>query len=521
MPLMDNVDHLPHSLSHTDEQLCSAHPVSGREMTEKCGVFGMLIPPAAREKWADMGQYLYYGLYALQHRGQESCGMAVFDDDQLHLHKDMGLVNQVFEPRLLSKLTGQIGIGHTRYSTTGDSNLDNAQPIVARTRNGALTLAHNGNLINLEPLKKRLSEWIRPRGDGTDTTLVAEDIRHRLQEASLQRDHDIDDVLPHILSEAFRTYEGAFSFVLAFGNRLIAARDPQGIRPLCYGRTPDGITVFASESCALDIVGATFIRDIEPGEMALVDLDGNIRFQSFLPMDNTKELTEQKKERLCFFELVYFARPDSRMNDQLVYEYRLDLGRKLAERSDIECSPIEADMVIPVPDSGNVAAVGYSQQSGIPYMEGLIKNRYVGRTFIHPTQAMRERSIQLKLNPLTDILRGKNIVVVDDSIVRGNTSKKLVAMLKECGVKQIHLRISSAPVKHPCFYGIDMSTPDQLIANLKSVGDMKEWLGVDSLVYLNEDDMKAVGSNREYCMACFNGTYPAGRPKHQGTLQTC
>lgn len=517
-------------------------PISDRDITEKCGVFGVLIPPKASQLWENMGQYLYYGLYALQHRGQESCGMAVFDDDQLHIHKGMGLVNQVFEQSLLAKLTGQIGIGHTRYSTTGDSSLDNAQPIVARTRNGALTLAHNGNLINTDALKQRLANWIRPRSGCTDTTLVAEDIRHRLQELE---GHDIDWALPNLLKEAFQSYEGAFSFIMAFGNRLIAARDAHGIRPLCYGITPEGMVVFASESCALDIIGAQFVRDIEPGEMAIVDLNGNITFSSFSktdtansPLNNKKDeiqaLSTQNEptlntrgEHLCFFELVYFARPDSRLGGKLVYEYRLDLGKTLAERARTKYGDVEADMVIPVPDSGNVAAVGYSQQSGIPYMEGLIKNRYVGRTFIHPTPALRERSIQLKLNPLTDILKGKRIIVVDDSIVRGNTSKKLVAMLKECGVKEIHLRISSAPVKHPCFYGIDMSTPDQLIANLKSTEEMREWLGVDSLVYLSETDMKSVGQRTrleenqptedytedytEHCMACFNGHYPAGQ----------
>lgn len=463
-----------------------------KSIHEECGVFGMLIP-----KTKNIGYLLYYGLYALQHRGQESCGMAVFDNDQLRLHKDMGLVNQVFSQKLLESMTGQLGIGHTRYSTTGASSLDNAQPVVVRTRLGAITLAHNGNLINTEALAKFLQENQYTGYGDSDSHLMAHYIRYQLQ----TQDSSEKEPLKNAVKTMLQSCDGAFSVVIASGDTLIAARDKNGLRPLSIGRLPDGGIVFASETSALDIVGAKFEREVNPGEIVIARRDGKLE-SVFLDGD--------KQTNFCFFELVYFARPDSMILGQSVYQYRLDLGRKLAEIS----PDIEADMVIPVPDSGNVAAVGYSQATGIPYQEGLIKNRYVGRTFIHPTQELRERSIQLKLNPLTDILKGKRIVVIDDSVVRGNTSKKLVKMLRACGVKEIHLRISSALVKHPCYYGIDMSTPDQLIANQMSVEEIRQWLGVESLVFLSVDDMHDVGKRDDYCMACFDAKYPAGKPEN-------
>jgi amidophosphoribosyltransferase len=456
-----------------------------KSLKEACGVFGMLMPNTTA-----LGQMIFYGLYALQHRGQESCGMGVFDHDQLFLHKDMGLVNQVFSNRIIDKMTGQIGIGHTRYSTTGSSNLENAQPVVARTPFGALIMAHNGNLTNTEALRNFvLGKGLTLHGD-SDSHVMVQLVNFELQQQVEQRKYDLGEAVVSALNRC----EGAFSIVLATGDTLIAARDRHALRPLSIGKTPENGFVIASETCALDIVGASYIRDVEPGEVLITQLNGQSR---------SLQLAGEKQNHFCVFELVYFARPDSKIQDASVYTYRMALGRRLAEIS----PPIEADIVIPVPDSGNVAAVGYSQASGIPYVEGLIKNRYVGRTFIHPTQALREQGIQLKLNPLTDILKDKRVVVVDDSIVRGNTSKKLVSMLRQSGVKEIHLRISSAQVKYPCFYGIDMSSREELIANQMNLAELKEWLGVDSLVYLSVEDMVSVAKNETVCRACFNGEY--------------
>lgn len=461
-----------------------------RGLNEACGVFGIL--DANNPK---IGQYIYYGLYALQHRGQESCGVAVFQEGTLRVHKDMGLVNQVFTDALVAQLTGQIGVGHTRYSTTGDSSLDNAQPVVTKTPLGPLTVAHNGNLINTDELRDFLQERGYYGFGNSDSHLIAQYINFQLNQG---------DTLKEAVCKAVQASRGAFSLVVATADTLIAVRDANGLRPFCFGRIThtngDLAFVVASETCALDIVGATYERDIMPGEIFTLHLDGRQESAFF---------SDQPKNNLCVFEQVYFARPDSRINNASVYNYRLNLGRRLAE---ISPQDVEADIVIPVPDSGNVAAVGYSQASGVPYAEGLIKNRYVGRTFINPTQDLRERSIQLKLNPLTDILRGKRVIVVDDSIVRGNTSRKIVKMLKESGVTELHLRISSAQVKHPCFYGIDMSSPDQLIANQMGLEEIRQWLGVDSLVYLSPEDMVALSGNPASCAACFNDVYPAGTP---------
>jgi amidophosphoribosyltransferase len=464
-----------------------------RALNESCGVFGLL----SRDN-LPLGRIMYYGLYALQHRGQESAGMAVFDHDQLRLHKEMGLVNQVFTEGILDRLVGQVGIGHTRYSTAGGSSLQNAQPVVARTSLGAVTLAHNGNLINVPALRAFLTQaGYIPNGD-SDSHLMVEAIRYELDQALAHKGETTVSLLDAV-EKALARCEGAFCVVIATGDSLIAARDGHGLRPLSLGRTEENYPVVASETCALDIVGATFERDIAPGELFLMHLDGTTQ-QRFM--------TGPRNDHLCVFELVYFARPDSRIRNISVYNYRLELGRRLAA-----LAPVPADIVIPVPDSGNVAAVGYSRASGIPYVEGLIKNRYVGRTFIHPTQALREQGIKLKLNPMTDVLAGKRVVVVDDSIVRGNTSRKLVAMLRDCGVQEIHLRISSAPVRHPCFYGIDMSEREELLAHHLSEPEIAKWLEVDSLAYLSEADMALVAGNAQACRACFSGQYPAGVPE--------
>lgn len=468
-----------------------------KALGEECGVFGILDKDSV-----GLGHTLFFGLYALQHRGQESCGMAVYDNHQLRIHKEMGLVNQVFNEHLLDSLTGQIGIGHTRYSTTGASNLGNAQPVVVRTPYGALTLAHNGNLINTEVLRSFLAEKGYFGHGSSDSHLMALYINYLLNQGKALKD---------AVKEALEACDGAFSVVIATGDTLIAARDRNGLRPFCMGRTANGALVFASETCALDIVGAEYERDVEPGEVIVATFDEYYAGHRFEGTGHTESmfLEGPKKEHLCVFELVYFARPDSRVNGQSVYTYRINLGRRLAQIS----PSVNADIVIPVPDSGNMAAVGYSQESGIPYAEGLIKNRYVGRTFISPTHELREKGIQLKLNPLKDVLQGKSVIVVDDSIVRGNTSRNLVRMLRNSGVREVHLRVSSAKVTNPCFYGIDMSDKDQLIANqMSNTEAIRDYLGVDTLTYLAVEDMLQLAGNDAYCAACFSGKYPAGTP---------
>ena len=429
--------------------------------------------------------------------------MAVYDNHQLRLHKEMGLVNQVFNEHLLDSLTGQIGIGHTRYSTTGDSNLGNAQPVVVRTPFGAMTLAHNGNLINTERLREELEKNGYFGHGNSDSHLMALYINFMLNQGHL---------LKEAVKLALEVCEGAYSIVIATGDTLIAARDPNGLRPFCMGRTEKGSLVLASETCALDIVGATYERDIMPGEILVAELDNYYAGLHLEGRGRTESLFLEgpKKDHLCVFELVYFARPDSQIHGHSVYNYRMNMGRRLAQVG----PKIEADIVIPVPDSGNVAAVGYSRESGIPYVEGLIKNRYVGRTFISPTHELREKGIRLKLNPLRDVLQDKRVVVVDDSIVRGNTSRKLVKMLKESGVKEIHFRVSSPQVTHPCFYGIDMSNQSELIANqMEDLEAIRQYLGVDTLAYLSVEDMVAVAGYDTPCTACFSGKYPAGTPE--------
>ncbi len=509
-----------------EQALNTNNMIPYKSIHEECGVFGILDKDSA-----SLGHTLYFGLYALQHRGQESCGMAVYDNHQLRIHKEMGLVNQVFNEALLDQLQGQIGIGHTRYSTTGASNLDNAQPVVVSTPFGALTLAHNGNLINTEVLR----DYLRGQGlygyGNSDSYLMALYISHLLTQGK---------PLKLAVKEALEKCEGAYSVVIAFGDTLIAARDPNGLRPFCMGRNKNGGLVVASETAALDIVGATYERDIAPGEILFASLDKYYAGSSQAPgsgvvlpsgypasvspayngcvtspqapsLGKTESFFMEgpKKENLCIFELVYFARPDSMLHGRSVYNYRLGLGKRLAQIS----PAVNADIVIPVPDSGNISAIGYSQESGIPFAEGLIKNRYVGRTFISPTHELREKGIQLKLNPLRDVLEGKSVVVVDDSIVRGNTSRNLVRMLKDCGVREVHFRVSSAMVTNPCYYGIDMSQKEELISNkLGSVEAIRDFLGVDSLVYLSTEDMMDVAGYESPCAACFSGHYPAGTP---------
>lgn len=455
---------------------------------EACGVFGIYAPGE------DVAKLTYFGLYALQHRGQESAGIATFDGERVHLHKEMGLVSQVFSEAILNKLSGYLAIGHTRYSTTGSSRVVNAQPAVVETRLGCLALAHNGNLVNTSELRQELLA----NNCNLVTTTDSEMIAHALAtEVNAGKDW------LQAASAAFHRCSGAYSLVIGTPEGLMGTRDPNGIRPLVIGTLGNNPKryVLASETCGLDIIGAEYLRDVEPGELVWINEQGLSSFH----------WCEKPERKLCIFEMIYFARPDSIMHDESLYTYRLRLGQQLAAESPV----VEADIVIGVPDSGIPAAIGFSQSTGIPYAEGLIKNRYVGRTFIQPTQTMRESGIRMKLNPLKDVLEGKRIIIVDDSIVRGTTSRKLVKALRDAGAVEVHMRISSPPVTHPCFYGIDTDSQEQLIAATKSVDEIAEQIGVDSLVYLSWEGMlKATKENpNSFCSACFTGDYPIPVPE--------
>jgi len=453
-------------------------------MEEACGVFAVLAPGE------QVASLCYFGLYALQHRGQESAGIAVFDGEKVRLHKDMGLVSQVFDQEVLERMPGDLAVGHTRYSTTGSSRVCNAQPLVMMTRLGPFGLAHNGNLVNTEELRDRLVAEGMNITTSTDSELIA----FALQLA-VNSGLDWDEAI----KAAARQCQGAFSLAIGTPNAVYALRDGHGLRPLVFGSLGDsgsGGWVVSSETCGLDIIGASFDDDVAPGEI--------VRFCSSEPRPFRSRWCEETP-RLCVFELIYFARPDSRFFGESLYSYRKRIGQRLAQES-----PVEADLVIGVPDSGIPAAIGYSQSSGIPFGDGLIKNRYVGRTFIQPTQAMREAGIRVKLNPLPDVLEGQRIVVVDDSIVRGTTSRKLVQAFREAGAREVHMRISSPPVTHPCFYGIDTDSQDQLIAARFNLKEITAHLGVDSLAYLSKEGMLhcAQEQSQNFCTACFDGQYP-------------
>lgn len=450
------------------------------ELKEYCGVFGIYNPDS------DVARLTYFGLFALQHRGQESAGIAVSDRKDLVCYKEMGLVSQVFNEKILNILKGDIAIGHVRYSTTGSSTEVNAQPILVSGEN-PIAIGHNGNLINSLDLKEELNRnGIKLLGTA-DTELMAQKIAL----------HYKDDIVSTLI-DVLPSFQGAYTLVILTRDKLIGVRDPYGIRPLVLGKLNGGY-VLSSETCGLDIIGARFIREIEPGEIVVIDETGveSIRFA-------------ESKPHLCIFELVYFARPDSKFGSRLVHEIRQEMGRILAKEA-----PADADLAIPVPDSGIPAAIGYSQQSGIPFSEGLIKNRYVGRTFIQPDQRMRELGVKLKLNPLKEVIDGKRIVLVDDSIVRGTTSSQIVNLLREAGAREVHMRVSSPPITHPCFYGIDTAERNQLIASYKSIEEIREYLGCDSLEYLSvEGLLKACrGSAGGFCTACFTGRYCISIPR--------
>lgn len=454
---------------------------------DACGVFGVWAPGE------EVAKLVYFGLYALQHRGQESAGIAASDGSRTVVYKDMGLVSQVFNEGVLESLVGHLAIGHCRYSTTGSSKWENAQPTFRTTSHGHIALAHNGNLVNTEELAKEVfhlekGELLKSRSalPTTDTEILTEML------ASFP-----DLSLEESAVRAFTKIKGAFSLVFMDDQTLYAARDPHGIRPLSLGKLENGWVV-ASETAALDIVGAAYVRDIEPGELVMIDAAG-LRSRTFAPATPTT----------CLFEYVYLARPDSLLNGKYVHAVRVQIGRQLAK----EC-PADADMVIPVPESGTPAAVGYAQESGIPFAQGLVKNAYVGRTFIQPTQTLRQLGLRLKLNPLREEIAGKRLVVVDDSIVRGNTQRAIIRMLREAGAAEVHVRISSPPVKWPCFYGIDFATRIELIANGLAVEEICNSIGADSLGYVSLDGLvgaTTVASDR-LCKACFDGKYPIDLP---------
>lgn len=448
---------------------------------DACGVFGVWAPGE------EVAKLTYFGLYALQHRGQESAGIAVSNGSQILVYKDMGLVSQVFDETTLASLQGQIAIGHARYSTTGSSVWHNAQPTFRPTTHGSVALAHNGNLTNTHELMQSLNEESHQEAATSDTAVVASLL-------SSYADRSIEDAALEVLPKL----SGAFSFVFMDENTLYAARDPQGIRPLVLGRLERGWVV-ASETAALDIVGASYIREIEPGEFVSIDESG-LRSIHFA----------EAKPKGCIFEFVYLARPDTRINEQRVHSVRVEIGRRLAKEH-----PVEADLVMPVPESGTPAAIGYAEESGIPFGHGLVKNSYVGRTFIQPSQTIRQLGIRLKLNPLRDVIAGKRLIVVDDSIVRGNTQRALVRMLREAGAKEIHVRISSPPVKWPCFYGIDFASRAELIANGISTEEICRSIGADSLGYLSLESLVESTNvpKSNLCLACFDGEYPVPLPE--------
>lgn len=460
------------------------------KINEECGVFGIFAPGRS------VSELIYLGLFSLQHRGQEGCGIAVSEGKAINHYKNLGMVTDVFNQSTLDSLNGYLGIGHVRYSTSGQSKTQqNTQPIVARFQHGQIALAHNGSLTNAAELRNHLME----RGSLFHTTIDSEQI------VGLIASHGQDDMEQAML-KAMIDLKGSYSLVIMTENKLYAVRDPYGNRPLCLGKIGEDGYVVASESCALDAIGATFLRDVEPGEILTIDENG---------LHSTK-LFNHEKNALCIFEFIYIARPDSNIDGINVNKARRLMGRELAKEA-----PLDVDTVIAVPDSGTTAAIGYAEESGIPYTQGILKNRYTGRSFIMPTQEMREQMVKLKLNPIRDALEGKRIAVVDDSIVRGTTSRKLVKLLREYGAKEVHMLISAPPVKYPCFYGVDTGNPDELIASKKSVDEICKYIGADSLHYLSmEGILRAVEwSGCGFCTACLNGEYPMGTPNYENVKE--
>ncbi len=448
---------------------------------EECGVFGIFSDGTINPAYA-----CYNGLLALQHRGQESCGIAVSDDGVIDYHKNMGLVTEVFNNTILDSLNGQMGISHVRYSTAGGSVLENAQPLVMRYVKGTLSVAHNGNLTNAIELRRQLEQ----RGAIFQTTIDSEVICYVIARERLKC-HTVEEAV----ARTMQVIEGAYSLLVMSPRKLIAARDPWGFRPLCMGKKGDAI-VFASETCALDSVGAEFVRDIEPGEIVVVQ-DGKI--------STIRTHVGKQPHTMCIFEYLYFARPDSIIEGQSAHDSRMLAGKYLAQEF-----PVEADVVIGVPDSGLSAAMGYAKESGIPYDIGFVKNKYIGRTFIQPSQAMRENSVRIKLNVLKSTVEGKRVVMVDDSIVRGTTSKRIVSLLRHFGATEVHVRSSAPPFMFPCYFGTDVPSKDQLVACNYTMDGIKELIGADSIGFLSVNSLEKIipNANCQFCDGCFSGKYP-------------
>jgi len=450
---------------------------------EACGVFGIVAPGR------DVSRLTFFALFALQHRGQESAGIAVSDNGRLTAIKDMGLVSQVFKEETLQSLSGQAAIGHVRYSTTGSTRWANAQPVCLNRNGHTLALAHNGNVVNTSELRAEMGPLGVKLTSTSDSELLA----------ALIANHPAEDIREAVAA-CIPKIKGAFSVVILSRGKVVGFRDPWGVRPLVIGKLDGGNYVLASESCALDIIGAEFLQEVVPGQMAVIT-EGNLEL--------TQVVEPAERQGFCIFEYIYFARPDSVIDGINVSQARNRMGEELARES-----LVEADMVIPIPDTGTPAAIGFARASGVPYGEGLIKNRYVGRTFIQPDQDLRQHGIRVKLNPLAEAIKGKSLVVVDDSIVRGNTTHKIVKMLYDAGATEVHLRISSPPITHPCFYGIDTSTSTELIASEKTVEEIRKQVGADSLEYISLEGLqRAVGKSADhFCRACFTGRYPVEIP---------
>jgi amidophosphoribosyltransferase len=464
------------------------------KLHEECGVFGVYSTDSNE---LDVAGMTYYGLYSLQHRGQESAGIAVSDKETIIFHKDMGLVPEIFDRVVLNHLKGTMAIGHVRYSTTGASRRENAQPIVVRSRNGQIALAHNGNIVNAAELREQMENG----GTIFQTTNDTEVLINLITKHSIS-----SNILEEAVEKMMHDVKGSYALILMTGNKMLGARDPYGIRPLCIGKT-SGTYVIASESCALDAVNAEFIRDVEPGEIVIIE---NNEIRSVRPFNI-------KDTKLCIFEFVYFARPDSVIDGASVQQSRYEAGKQLA----IE-HPADADVVIGVPDSGLSAAIGFSKQSGIPYGEGIVKNRYVGRTFIQPSQGMREMAVRIKHNAIRKTIEGKRVVIIDDSIVRGTTTRRIVQILKKAGAKEVHMRVSSPPLKFPCYFGIDISSRKELVADKLSVEEIREMICADTLGYLSLEGLlkTPVGSRCGFCSACLTGNYPIDVPD-EGNKFSC
>jgi len=458
---------------------------SEAKLHEECGVFGVIAPEIC-----DVASISYYGVYALQHRGQESCGIVVNDDGVFVSHKDMGLVSEVFSSDVLSRLPkGTMAVAHARYGTTGGTNRNNCQPIEVNHQKGRMALAHNGNLSNAVELRNELELSGAIFHTTSDTETIAYIItKERLKAPSIE----------DAVSQAMNTLDGAYSLVLMSPQKLICARDPYGFRPLCYGKTADGIYVVASESCAIKAVGAEVVRDVEPGEILVFSKNGVV---------SRREHCGKKDKKLCVFEYIYFARPDSVIDGISVHASRVRAGKILAK-----AHPVEADVVIGAPDSGLDAALGFSQESGISYGIGLIKNKYIGRTFISPGQGARLDGVKIKLAAIEESVKGKRVVLVDDSIVRGNTMGRVVKLLRDAGAKEVHVRISSPPFLHPCYYGTDIDSEEHLIACHHTVSQIAKMIGADSLGYLPQERLGELCGSENFCSACFNGDYPTKIP---------